>query len=420
MKNASPLIKAKYARLSIDLYKRKPMDYATILAEVQEYMHRYFHEHNDSRYVYHNETHTQNVVTAAIQMARHYQLNEKDFFIVVTAAWFHDAGYFIQPANHEAGGAQLAEDFLKSKSIDNATINAVKGCIAATHMPQSPHNLLEQIVCDADLFHLGTADFPERDKLMRKEIELVKNKDISKDQWRQGTIRLLESHHYFTNYAQQLLDNMLAQNLQHLKEKQVEKQIADANPDDAPVETKNKKKEKKKPEKGIETMFRVISGNNQKLSNMADNKAHIMISVNSIILSAIISLILKNLHEHQFLAIPTFMILTVSVLTIIFSILATRPSIPKGTFTEADIQQQKVNLLFFGNFYKMSLNQYNLGMLQVMEDRDFLYGSLIKDVYFQGVVLGKKYRLLRISYNIFMFGLIASVIGFIIAAMFSF
>jgi hypothetical protein len=65
-----------------------------------------------------------------------------------------------------------------------------------------------------------------------------------------------------------------------------------------------------------------------------------------------------------------------------------------------------VNLLFFGNFYKMSLEEYTYGMEKMMDDKDFLYGSLIKDVYAQGVVLGKKYRLLRIAYNIFMFGLL--------------
>lgn len=399
------------------------MDYTTILTEVQDYMHRYFLDHNDSRYVYHNLAHTQQVVSAVQQIAHYYQLDERDFFIVMVAAWFHDAGYFTQPSSHESSGAQLAEDFLKNKSVDASLINAVKACIIATHMPQNPQNLLEQIICDADLFHLGTADFAQKDKLMHKEAELVKNADIGKEQWRQGTIRLLESHRYFTDYAQSLLSDMQQQNLRRLKEKQAEKQSGAIKTTDTFIETKDKKKDKtdkKRPDKGIETMFRVISGNNQKLSNMADNKAHIMISVNSIILSAVISLILKNLREHQFLAIPTFMILTASVLTIIFSILATRPSIPKGTFTEADIEQQKVNLLFFGNFYKMSLQQYTGGMLQVMEDRDFLYGSLIKDVYFQGVVLGKKYHLLRISYNVFMFGLILSVIGFIIAATFSF
>jgi hypothetical protein len=98
-----------------------------------------------------------------------------------------------------------------------------------------------------------------------------------------------------------------------------------------------------------------------------------------------------------------------------FSILSTRPSIPTGLFTRADVDNKKVNLLFFGNFYKATLDDYNYGMQKMMEDRDFLYGSLIKDVYAQGVVLGKKYRLLRIAYNIFMFGLIISVFAFILA-----
>ncbi|HEY0298316.1 MAG TPA: Pycsar system effector family protein, partial [Arachidicoccus sp.] len=387
------------------------MDYTDILKNIQAFMNDYFQSHNDSRYVYHNQSHTQGVVNAAIQIAIHYQLNEKDSFIVTAAAWFHDSGYFTQPENHEVAGARLAEEFLKSVIIDESIINAVKGCIIATHMPQNPQNQLEQIVCDADLFHLGTIDFPEKNKLMRKEAELFKNEKIDKDQWRKGTILLMETHHYFTDYCQSLLNNTKALNLQRLKEKEQEQKAENKMEESTIVngeilienkDKKNKKDKDKRPDRGIETMFKVISSNNQRLSNMADNKAHIMISVNSIILSAIISLILKNLHDHQFLAIPTFMILTVGLLTIIFSVLATRPSIPKGTFSEEDIEKQRVNLLFFGNFYKMTLQQYTDGMLQVMEDRGFLYGSLIKDVYFQGVVLGKKYHLLRLSYNVFM------------------
>jgi hypothetical protein len=102
-------------------------------------------------------------------------------------------------------------------------------------------------------------------------------------------------------------------------------------------------------------------------------------------------------------------------MTIIFSIIATRPNLPAGKFSQSDIEEKKVNLLFFGNFYRMNLTDYTAGMLQVMNDRDFLYGTLIKDVYSQGVVLGRKFRLLRISYNIFMYGLIASVIAFVTA-----
>ena len=54
-------------------------------------------------------------------------------------------------------------------------------------------------------------------------------------------------------------------------------------------------------------------------------------------------------------------------------------------------------------------------MKEMMKDGEYLYNSLIKDIYFLGVVLGKKYRLLRISYTIFMFGLIISIFLFLLA-----
>ncbi len=91
---------------------------------------------------------------------------------------------------------------------------------------------------------------------------------------------------------------------------------------------------------------------------------------------------------------------------------------PRGVFTEEDIVSKKTNLLFFGNFHKMKREQYEWGMKEMMKDADYLYTSLIRDIYFLGVVLGKKYRMLRIAYTIFMFGLIISVIAFLIAQKF--
>ncbi len=129
-------------------------------------------------------------------------------------------------------------------------------------------------------------------------------------------------------------------------------------------------------------------------------------------------MLFRKIEEYRFLSVPAVMLVSVNVLTIIFSVLATRPQIPKGTFSKQDIEDKKVNLLFFGNFYKMSLEEYASGMLALMDEYDFLYMSLIRDVYFQGKVLGKKYQLLRISYSVFMYGLVLSVLGFIIALVF--
>lgn len=418
------------------------MNYSELLKKVQDHAQSIFSSQKDKTFVYHNLAHTQNVVKAASMIGNHYQLNEKDFFIVNAAAWFHDIGYFTDYSNHELKGAEIASAYLRTLSVEEDTIAAIANCILATKMPQNPKTKLEEIVCDADLFHFGTDEFPENNKLMRKEVETKKGA-VNKDEWRKATIRLFESHHYFTDYCQLLLNDKKKQMLDKLKNKAAEKEertkekpkpevsnrveekipeipvipITADMPLLPPEGSSRKKKEEKngRPDRGIETMFRITSNNNQRLSDMADNKAQIMITVNSIILSAIISLLLRKLETYDFLRWPTYLILAVSVMTIIFSILATRPSLPPGRFTQSDIDEKKVNLLFFGNFYRMKLDEYASGMLQVMNDRDFLYGTLIKDVYSQGVVLGRKYKLLRISYNIFMYGLISSVLAFVAA-----
>jgi nitrate reductase gamma subunit len=101
----------------------------------------------------------------------------------------------------------------------------------------------------------------------------------------------------------------------------------------------------------------------------------------------------------------------------VFSILATRPTVNHGTFTQDDILNKRTNLLFFGNFYRMTLPDYDWAMNEMLNDRNYLYSSIVKDNYFLGVVLAKKYRLLRIAYNIFMFGLIIAILTFALAFM---
>ncbi|MGY0037904.1 Pycsar system effector family protein [Pedobacter sp. NJ-S-72] len=418
------------------------MNYLEILDQVRAHVSNLFHTKKDERLIYHNLLHTEQVVKATVKIANHYQLSDHDFFIVNVAAWFHDIGYLTSCEKHEERGAALAKEFLESKGAEPELTSQVMNCILATQMPQRPVGLLEEIVCDADLFHLGSEDFKERNKLIRKEAIAFIGRDIDKHEWRLKTIMLFEAHHYHTDYCIDLLARKKEMNLNELKEKLIkdehEKTREEKTGDSVQVnaerkteiattaykvqkEKKEDKKEEKKeksdrPDKGIETMFRISSGNHQRLSDMADNKAHIMISTNSIILSVTLSVLLRKLEDNPHLIIPTLILLVICVVTMVFSILATRPTVPPGTFTPEDIQEKKVNLLFFGNFYRMALPDYVDGMQKMMEDRDFLYGSLIRDLYSQGVVLGRKYRLLRIAYNVFMFGIIASVLAFVIAS----
>ena len=398
------------------------MNFAQIQLSAENYVKQYFHAHQDPKLSYHGLEHTLAVVAAATKIANHYQLEERDFFVVYIGAWFHDIGYLkAASCEHESAGANAAEEFLRKHEIDESIIAAVSSAILSTKLPQQPKNLNEQILCDADLFHLGSDGFSERSKLLRSEISKLCDKEIGKKEWWHKDLAFLEAHQYHTDYCRLLLDGQKAKHIAKLRKKlseETSKKAEHIAKEQYPAPTRPEETIPKKDEtggKGVETMFRITSTNNQRLSDMADNKAQILITVNSIMLSLIVSLLLRRLEDNEHLIIPTLMLLLVSLSCIVFSILATRPSIPAGTFTQQDVADKKVNLVFFGNFYKMPLEEYHQSMKKVMGDKDFLYGTLIKDVYSQGVVLGKKYKLIRIAYNIFMFGLIGTVLAYVIS-----
>lgn len=391
------------------------MDQNDILKSAPSFVIHYVQQQASSvQLPYHNMLHTEKVVEAAKQIASHYQLNEDDFLVVLVSAWFHDLGYYSgETTGHEAKGADLAAQFLTGKGVDDKIIAAVRGCIMATQMPQRPVTMLEKIVCDADLFHFGTDEFPDRNKLMRKECEVALQKEISKKEWRASTIKLLQAHHYHTDYCQLLLNEKKQENLERLlkKDKSAALEFVGDVISQSSANTDEKRKVEK-PVRGIETMFRVASTNHQRLSDMADSKANIMISVNAIIISVVIGFVGRKLESAQEMLVPTMILLIGCVTAIIFAVLATRPKIPDGFFTPEQVDKRTANLLFFGNFYRMNYDQYYDGMKKVMADSEFLYGSLIRDIHSQGKVLGSKYKQLRISYTVFMYTLIVSVLAF--------
>ncbi|HEY6976758.1 MAG TPA: Pycsar system effector family protein [Chitinophagaceae bacterium] len=409
------------------------MNYSELLKKIVDHVNSFYIDHNDARLCYHNYTHANDAVDAAKKIADHYQLNERDWFIVCAATWFHDTGYLVaEPRSHEEKSAEIAENFLKSIEVGTEDIDAIKKCILATKIPQSPVSLVEKIVCDADLFYLGTNRFKEYSRLSRKELETLQNTKIDGDAWRKENIKMLETHRFHTDYCRLLLEQIKNANTERLKRKQQEKisgAVVEAgknntikkedNKDKTPkTRTIKKLKTNRHAVSGIQTMFRLSSSNSQRISAMADDKAHIMISVNSIIISIVLGLIVRNLDDNRNLIIPTIILLLVSVTAIIYSVLATRPKVLSGIFTQQQVENKTVNLMFFGSFYKMGFKEYEDAMTKMMQDNDFLYGSLIKDLYWQGRVLGRKYRLLRTSYSIFMYGLVASVIAFAIAEIF--
>ena len=381
------------------------MDYTSIYRNAEQHVTGLYQAAQRPDLVYHNLAHTQAVVNRTKEIAGHYNLVENDIVILLVTAWFHDTGYLYEaPERHEEKSIELMRQFMKTQQTEEDLVQSIENCIMVTKPLQQPSNLLEQIIRDADTYNLGTKEFDTTNRLVYEEYVLRGN-PVTKKEWLKMTAELLKSHQFFTTYCKELLDPKKQKNLKKLKKKLAEM------PDEE-VKSTLLSAQNAFTTKGIQTMLRLTSENHMRLSDMADGKANILISVNAIIISVILSVLLRTLQTQEYLTIPTVIFLLFSVITIVIAILATRPKVSEGTFTDRDIIDKKTNLLFFGNFHRTSLDQYEKAMAKMMTDPDYLYGSLVKDIFQLGVVLARKYKLIRLAYNIFMIGIIISVIAF--------
>jgi len=367
-------------------------------------------------FVYHNINHTNRVVDSAQEIIDNSTLTDDQKEVILVSAWFHDVGYIDGCKDHEAKSQKYADNFLQNQQADKHFIEKVKSCIGATRIKSEPESLPERVIKDADSSHLAADDFESTSELLRQEWKLMEIKDYDPDEWIDVNIQMLSNiHQYYTHYARENWQPKKQENLSELlkKKKKQEKKLE-----------KEKQKAKYKanfkndnPERSIQTLFRTTLRNHINLSEIADSKANILLSVNAIIISLALSNIIPKLDNptNQHLMIPSFILVTFSVATIVMSIMSTRPQLTQGRFTKEQVRKRKVNILFFGNFHKMSFENYKWGIDQIIDDKDYVYEALTRDLHSLGIVLARKYNLLRLTYTVFVIGLLASVISFLIA-----
>ena len=180
---------------------------------------------------------------------------------------------------------------------------------------------------------------------------------------------------------------------------------------------KKKKKEKNKSrlkaknaDRAMDNMFRIVINTHLQLSAMADNKANMLITVSSLILS--LSLVNFNDPTLQ----PTIICMGLTcVTTILLAVYATVPNLPPR-LQNPDPQSPGFNIIFFGYFSQLEYPVFAQEMQKVINDRSRVYDSLARDLYNLGKVLGdRKYRFIRFSYLVFMAGLIISVITLVVS-----
>ncbi|MBC8041838.1 MAG: HD domain-containing protein [Rhizobacter sp.] len=420
----------------------KPRD---LSRKASDYIFELFKEKLPAQYVYHNFNHTLEIAEAARDLGEGMKLSDIDLETVTLAAWFHDAGLTETYEGHEPRGAELAAQFLRQNGFAEERIAQVSDCILATVMPQQPKTLLAEVLCDADLWHLGSKNYFEKSDLLRIEWQSVSGKTYTDALWIQTNIDFFTSHPFHTRFAQVEWGDRRGENLaecyrrqrklqseqseEHAKLRRKEKKqgkLKDGDDGDMPASETNSAKAgendaitrekddngKQRIERNLETYYRTQSRNQIDFTKLVDDKANLLIQTNSLMLSIVISLLARRLDGASHLLIPTLMLFIVCVTTITFSVLATRPRVTTGNIARKDISEKKANLLFFGIFTKLSVEDYDWGVREMMNDKDYYNATMIRDAYSLGKVLEKKYNYLRVAYNVFMYGLIVSVVAF--------
>ena len=375
-----------------------------------------------SKMVFHDVAHTQQVVRAARRLAQDQQFSAADTEALLLAAYFHDTGYTQKYLGHEAVSAELAAEFLRARDYPAAGSEIVQNLIRATEYGAESAGPLADTLVDADLSGMGREEFTAAGERLRLEWEMyLPDRTYSTPDWVQYQLDFLTERNFRTlaaraRYGRGRLENIREQ----------EKTIAK-------LRKKEKKKEKDsrdtlaQPKRGIETMFHNIYATHTNLSGMADQKANMMIQLNTLLISALITYLAARstttgiaLLQNPIVAVPGALLLATGLGSVVTAILSAQPEITSFRLNTKvkPTANRRINLLFFGNFVKLPLEEFQEGMRDLMRQKDALYMNMTTDIYYLGDVLSKKYRLLKISYTIFMVGIILVVFSFVISILY--
>ena len=164
---------------------------------------------------YHNVSHTEKVIEAAKQLSDDEELNDEDKTLVSTAALFHDSGFLNGAVDHEEKSCEIARQYLPAYDYSPKQIDEICRLILATRNPQKPTNLLENILCDADLSHLGTDTFATVSANLYKELKHVNN--VSEiERWPEYQMQFLREHKFHTSSAEKRFGSMKEKNIANL------------------------------------------------------------------------------------------------------------------------------------------------------------------------------------------------------------
>lgn len=380
-------------------------------AAVESYVRKELLTHLPSTYLFHNFEHAREVVGVVQKLAKSSDLSSSEREDLVLAAWFHDLGYIRQRKQHQQASAALARQFLEDKGYEEERIVRIEQLIQSSQATEEPGDLSERILHDARWSFLGRKRFFRKGRLLLLENEQVDGLSYTQQERQKILLDLQLETPFYTPWANERYYARRVKNISSQRENFLKAQ-----------EKTRRRKTGKNFGRGIDTLYRITLRNHINLSSIADGKANMIISINTLVLSILVTagtagLSMENLTMASsfYIVAPIIVLMFSSLLAIIFAVLSAIPKVEGTNFAEQDIKQHKVSLLFFGNFLQLDKEKYVDHLRVLKKDQELLYDDLTRDLYNLGKVLKKKYTLLTIAYRIFMGGLITTVVVFLLA-----
>ncbi len=386
-----------------------------ILVEVKEHVNQLFKKQSSAQLVYHTFNHILETLDVSEKIVESYDLSDSDKEVLFLAVWFQNTGYLIDYKNHEQESISLASEFLGNQNYPEDRKGEVLELIRSTSSENYPTGVLQEILHDVNLVYTGKKDFFTKGVMLRMELEQCLGKAYTDAEWERIELDFLIKNEFRTHYA--------IENLSKRRDKNIKKQHSNLQ---KTKDDRKKRKAGKRFGRGIETLYRATYRNHINLSSIADAKANMMISINTIIMSVIITFagtgfsLSSGITIERFrFTIPIMILLVASLISVVFAVLSARPKVTEKTITEEKLKERKSSVLFFGNFTQLPLEKFVEFLNSFKMNEKLLYDNMSVDIYYLGLVLDRKYKLLRISYNTFMGGLIICVLAFIFIFIYS-
>jgi HD superfamily phosphodiesterase len=363
----------------------------------------------DNPLVFHNFGRARALVDASREIAKGAKLDDGDLPVLLLAAWFHDTGYAVGPKGNRKRSAEIARTFLVEQRQPQELVDAVAAAIQASDSP-SPDKPVQEVLYDALLLPIAGKDYLSLAEQFRLERDRRNGEVHSDVEWSRICIAFFDNHQFRTRYAQLEYNARRAENLVRLH-KLLRKQIGQAADHDA-----EDAKVTKGVGKTVENLFDSITRNQVRLFQIADHRTSTMIHVNAIMTTVVVAVLLRRVEEHRELLIPTLLLLTVNLVTILLSILSMRTGRRElRRILGADAPVHDQNVLMFTNDTPWSLEEYRGRMNRLATDWPALQQTLVEDMYFIRKLLLDRAKALRITYDVFIAGLAISVLAFAVA-----